>query len=319
MHNHSNRAVLYQTSKKIEKTKGFSNGVVLAITAALLWGVSGTFAQFLFRERGINVEWLVTTRLLISGVVFMCIAIFNKDKGLTAIWKNKKDVFQLLLFSIFGMILVQYTYFAAIKHSNAATATVMQYAGPVLIAVYLAIKNKRWPSLTEYLAIILAVAGTFLLVTHGSFNSLSISGEALFWGILSAFALAFYTIQPVRLLEKYSSPVVIGWSMLIGSVFFSFVHAPWNIEGTYDMETYISLGFIIIFATLIAFYAYLTAVKSIGAQKTSLLASAEPLSAAIISVIWLNVSFGVMDWLGSFFIISTIFLLTKNEKKKSES
>ena len=310
---------MFKRSTEIKKKQHFTNGYVLAITAALLWGVSGTFAQFLFRERGINVEWLVTVRLLISGIIFLGIALFNKDRGLIAIWKNKRDVLQLLLFSICGMILVQYTYFAAIKHSNAATATVIQYAGPVIIAVYLAMKSRRWPSATEFIAIFLAVAGTFLLVTHGSFSSLSISGLALFWGILSAFALAFYTIQPVRLLQKYSSPVVIGLSMLIGGFFFSFFHAPWDVRGEWDASTFISIGFIILFATLIAFYAYLTAVKSIGGQKTSLLASAEPLSAAIISVVWLNVTFTAMDWLGSFFIISTIFLLTKQDSKKNKS
>lgn len=46
------------------------------------------------------------------------------------------------------MLMVQYTYFAAIKHSNAATATVLQYAGPVIIAIYLAIKNKKSPDLS---------------------------------------------------------------------------------------------------------------------------------------------------------------------------
>lgn len=299
---------------KAERDK--KRGFILAITAAILWGVSGSFAQFLFEYRGINIEWLVTVRLLISGIILIAIAAIRKDPDVWLIWKNRKDAFQLVLFSILGMLAVQYTYFAAIKYSNAATATVLQYAGPVIIAIYLALKNRKWPSPMEYLAIFLAITGTFLLVTHGSLKSLSISGLALFWGIASAVALAFYSMYPLGLLKRYSATVVIGWAMFSGGIAFSFVHVPWQVGGTWDDESFLFTAFIILLGSLTAFYAYLTSVKLIGPQTTSLLASAEPLSAAIIAVLWLNVIYESMDWLGSLFIISTIFLLAKTGKTR---
>lgn len=294
-------------------------GFFLAVAAALLWGVSGTFGQFLFQQRGINIEWMITVRMLISGICLLLFAKFGEKLDLFEIWKHRKDAIQLFIFSITGMLAVQYTYFAAIKHSNAATATVLQYAGPVIIAVYLAFKNKKVPILIEFLAIILAVLGTFLLVTHGKIDTLSISATALFFGIASAVALAIYTLQPVKLLSRYKSSIVIGWGMLCGGIVFSFVKAPWNIEGTWDFQTYWYTGFIVIFGTLVAFYAYLTAVQMIGGQKTSLLASMEPLSATILAVLWLNVSFTTIDWIGSAFIVSTVFLLsTASKKPKSQ-
>ena len=253
--------------------------------------------------------------MLISGICLLLFAKFIEKSDLFSIWKNKKDAIQLIVFSITGMLAVQYTYFAAIKHSNAATATVLQYAGPVVIAIYLAFKNKKIPLMIEFLAIILAVVGTFLLVTHGNIDSLSISGTALFFGLASAVALAIYTLQPVKLLSKYKSSVVIGWGMLCGGFVFGFVKSPFSVEGTWDFQTYWYTAFIVIFGTLIAFYAYLTAVQIIGGQKTSLLASMEPLSATVLAVLWLNVSFSAIDWIGSLLIISTVFLLSKKPKK----
>src|SRR5690606_4319054 len=141
-------------------------GFILAIGAAVLWGVSGTFAQFLFQQRGVNVEWLITIRMLFSGSLLLLFGRFGQRAAIGSIWNNKKDAVQLAIFSITGMLAVQYTYFAAIKHSNAATATVLQYAGPVIIAVYLAYKRKHMPRPIEFVAIALAVLGTFLLVTH---------------------------------------------------------------------------------------------------------------------------------------------------------
>lgn len=288
------------------------NGVLLGLTAAILWGISGTFGQFLFQQREINVEWLITLRLLISG---MCLLILARLKGnhLFSIWNNKKDALQLIVFSTIGILGVQYTYFAAIKHSNAATATVLQFAGPIFIAVYLAIKYKKAPTKTALFAILLAVTGTFLLVTHGKFGSLSISGTALFLGIASAVTLAIYTLQPKYLLQKYDSSLTIGWGMFAGGLLFSFVKPPWQADGYWDTRTFLYVAFIIIFGTLVAFYAYLNATKIIGGQKTSLIASAEPLVAVILAVIWLKTPFLAVDWIGSLCIISTVFLLARKE------
>lgn len=295
------------------KTK---KGILLGITAAAFWGISGTIGQFLFQQRGINVEWLITLRLLVSGIGLLILAKSTKN-NILEIWRNRKDTIQLFIFSIIGMVGVQYTYFAAIKHSNAATATVLQFAGPIFIAIYLALKYKKAPRKPELLAIFLAVTGTFLLVTRGNFNTLSISGVALFFGIASAITLAIYTLQPKDLLAKYNSALVVGWGMLLGGIVFSFVKVPWQVEGNWDLKTFLGVSFIIIFGTLIAFYAYLNAVKLIGGQKTSLLASAEPLVAVLLSVIWLKTPFSFIECIGSICIISTVFLLTKKDAKNN--
>lgn len=294
-------------TKKSTIYKGFS----LAIAAAILWGVSGTLAQFLFQKREISVEWLITVRMLLSGICLLSFAKTSERAPIFKIWKTKNDSLQLLAFSIFGMLAVQYTYFAAIKHSNAATATVLQYAGPIIIAIYLAFKHKRLPSLLELFAIILAIIGTFLLVTNGNINTLAISNTALFFGLASAVALAIYTLMPMTLLSKHKSSVVIGWSLLCGGIAFSFMKAPWDIQGVWDTKTYLFTALIILFGTVFPFYFYLTSVKLIGGQKASLLASAEPLSATLLAVSWLHVPFSLWDWIGTFSIIATVFMLSK--------
>ncbi|KZE80758.1 EamA family transporter [Myroides marinus] len=290
-------------------------GFASAIFAAMLWGVSGAFAQFLFREKEFNAEWLVTVRLLISGVLMLLFGILQKNPDVVGIWKDKKYAIQLVLFSILGMLTVQYTYFVTILHSNAATATVIQYTGPVFIAIYLALRLKKWPKPIEFLAIGMAMLGTFLLVTHGDIHTLNITPTALIWGIASAIALAVYTLMPVHLLDRYSPIAIIGWSMLIAGIAMSIIHPPHKLEGIWDRDTYLAVLFIIFLGTLIPFYIFLTAIKNIGPQRASLLACAEPLSATLIAVAYFGVNFETMDYLGSLCIIATIFLLTKIKKK----
>lgn len=290
---------------------GTLKGFILAITAGILWGVSGTVGQFLFQEREMSVEWLITMRMLISGICLLVFAGFGGPGDVFSIWRNRRDAIQLVTFSTTGMLAVQYTYFAAIKHSNAATATVLQYSGPIMIAVYLVLRYRRLPKPTELAALVLAVTGVFLLVTHGDIHTLTISRLALILGLASAVALAVYTLQPAGLLTRYKSPVVIGWGMLCGGFVFSFVKAPWNAEAYWDVQTYLFTGIVVLFGTLFPFYFYLTAVKKIGAQKASLLASSEPLAATLLAVYWLDVPFLLIDWIGTLCIISTVGLLAK--------
>jgi drug/metabolite transporter (DMT)-like permease len=285
-------------------------GIVLVLIAATFWGVSGTVAQYLFHQQGFSTSWLVDIRLIFSGIGLLLIAQSLGKQSIWSIWKNKQDIIHLIVFGIIGMLGVQYTYFAAIEHGNAATATVLQYLAPVIISCYLCIRAKELPVKFELIAIALALLGTFLLVTKGNIHTLSISGLAFFWGIVSAFALAFYTLYPGNLLSKWGSLLTVGWGMLIGGFSFSFIHPPWKFQGNWSLPSFLAVLFVIIFGTLIAFFCFMESLKYIRASEASLLACVEPLSAAFLAVAWLHVPFSPTEWVGAFLIIATIFILT---------
>lgn len=294
-------------------------GLFLVTFGALLWGVSGTVAQYLFQSENFKPEWLVVIRMLISGILLLIIGLIKGDKNIFKIFTEKKDVFKLLLFSLFGMLGVQYTYFSAINHGNAATATILQYLSPVIITLYLSIHNKKLPTLKQILCVCMAMLGTFLIITKGTLTSLSVSNLGLFWGIASAFASAIYTLQPVSLLKKYGSLCVVGWGMLIGGIAFSFIHSPFNCTGYWSFKSALAIVFVVIFGTLISFSCYLESLKYIEPSEASILGCVEPLSAAFLSIIYLNVTFTPIQWFGSFCIIITISILSiiKNDKKQA--
>jgi len=304
------------TIASLRGSQGRAN--LLAVFAASLWGISGACAQYVFEQKGIRIDWLVTVRLLIAGVLLLLLAWWQRPSQVMAVWRPAHSARQVLAFGVLGMLGVQYTYFAVIEHSNAAIGTVLQYLGPTVIAVYLAVVYRRRPARRELVAIVLAMLGTLLLVTHGEWGVLQISLEGLLWGLSSAVALAFYTVQPVALLKRHDSAVVVGWGMLIGGLTFMGWSQPWHISGIWDSGTYLAVLFIVVLGTLVPFYCYLLAVKTIGPQRTSLLACAEPLSAALVSVVWLNVEFGWLDVLGSLCIVLTIYLLTRSKQSGSD-
>jgi len=292
-------------------------GFAAAVTAAMLFGVGGTFAQFLFQQRGLDVGWLVTMRLLCAGSVLLLFCAARQGRGVFAIWRT--DAVAIILFGLIGMMPVQYTYMAAIQASNTATATVLQFTAPAMIALWYAFARRRPPGGRTLAAIAMAMLGTFFLVTHGVLGALSISAMGLFWGLASAVAAAFNSIQPVALLRRYDAATVAGWGMLVGGLALGCFNPPWIVPGRWDAVTFGFVGFVILFGTLVAFHLYTVALRRIGAQMTSLLASAEPLSAALLAVFWLGVTWRGMDWLGTACILATVALLSRAQSRESQS
>ncbi len=297
------------------KTKMRTKGIIMVIAAALLWGVSGTVAQYLFQKRGFSPEWLVVMRMLMSGVILLAYSYIKGNRNIWNIWRSKHDMRDLALFGIIGMLGMQYTYFASIKYGNAATATILQYLSPVIITCYLSLKSGKLPKIQESAAVALAMLGTFFIITRGDIHSLSVSKLALFWGIASAFTSAFYTLQPRELLRKWGSSTIVGWAMLIGGIAFSAIHRPWDFTGDGSLLSAAAVLFIILFGTLIPFLCYLDSLKYIKPTEASVLCSFEPLSAAFLSVVWLNVSFGFTQWFGTACVILTVIILayTRNQ------
>ncbi|MQI91727.1 EamA family transporter, partial [Escherichia coli] len=87
-------------------------------------------------------------------------------------------------------------------------------------------------TLFDVLAIIMTLLGTFLLLTNGSFSNLVVNPASLFWGILAGVALAFYTIYPSDLLNRFGSILIVGWAMLISGVAMNLRHPIWHIDIT---------------------------------------------------------------------------------------
>lgn len=287
-------------------------GAALTLLGGMLWGFSGTCGQFLLQRKGMTSEFIVPIRLMSAGLILLLLcAVRTGRHAFDVIRRDTKDI---LIFGIFGMSMCQYTYFSAIGASNAGTATVLQYTGPVLILIWLSLRSRRLPRGTELLAIALALAGTYLLATHGRLGSMVLSGRALFWGMLSAVALAVYTVQPGRLLERYGAPAVTAWGMIIGGVMLMAAFRPWTMAVRFDGGAILALSAIVLLGSVAAFTAYLEGVRCVGAKKGSLYASIEPVSAAVFSALLMGERFAAMDLIGFACILSTIFLLAIDQK-----
>lgn len=284
-------------------------GTMMTLAAGLAWGISGISGQYLM-SHGVHVNLLTSLRLLITGIFLLSLARSKQKEHLVAAWKQPKFLKQVLLFSIFGLVLNQYAFLRAIHLTNAGTATVLQYMAPILILSIVCILNRQRPTSFEIIAIAMAILGTYMIATHGKLGSLAITPKGLMWGLGSAITYSIYILLPVKLIHEWGSTIVIGSGMFIGEILFSLVTKAWQYPLQINVMSILAYIGIIGIGTIFAYTFFLKGVSIVGAVKGSLLASVEPVSSVFLTVLVLGEIFYPIDLLGMLFIFLAVTLIS---------
>ncbi|PIO82692.1 peptide ABC transporter permease [Loigolactobacillus backii] len=297
-----------------------TRGILLASGGAILWGIAGPVAQLLFDDYGVNLDWLIGSKMLIAGVILLILGSFwpAQRRQILGIWRSRRSIMQLLIFTIFGMTAMQYVYYKAVAVGNAATATILQFLSPIFIVLYIAFRYRTQPRRPDVIAIIAALVGTYLLVSGGNPTKLTVAPAALFWGIVTGIAAAAYVLLPEGLLDQYGSLAVSGWSMTIGGILFNFRQPIWRDAPRLDWRGQLAYWFIVILGSVVAYFVYLASLQYISATAVGLLDAFEPLAATAVSVLYLHLKFGLAEIIGTVLILSTVFILAVAKPRSLE-
>ncbi|NLY79606.1 MAG: EamA family transporter [Lysinibacillus sp.] len=291
-------------------------GIILIVTGSMLWGATGPLTEWLLQNTEMSVNFLLTVRLLIAGVgILLFLQIANKS--IFNIWKSKYWIIQLVIYSIIGMLGIQYSFTTTIHKSNAVFATLLQFLGPIFIVGFTSLKLKQWPPRYQIIGILGTFVGLFLLLTNLKFNQLLVSNEAIVWGFILGITFAFYTLYPVRLMAEWGVLLVVGWSMFIGGILLGTGSVIWQSEDwslLVDWKICLLLASLIFFST-IAFVMFLSSMKYISPVLTSVLSTVEPLTAMVISFIVFSTSFGGWQLVGIFFMLICVTWISVASEK----
>ena len=295
-------------------------GLIFALIGGICWGFSAACGQFLFVYYDLSPLWLSCVRLTFAGILLLMAALVVRSwrKAMYDLLHNRRDTIRLILFAFLGLTACQISYLLAIKYSNAATATVLQYIGPVLIVIYVCFRCQHMPRARELMAVASVIIGTFLLATHGNPATMVLSMQGLVWGLLAAVSVAAYTLLPMGLMGRYGSIPVAALAFLLGGLACTVAFRPWNIDVSLDVAGWLAVFAMITIGSAIGFAFYLQGVSDVGASKASLIASVEAVSATIFAVVWLHTAFSWIDIVGFCFIMATVFLLMERKKKNKD-
>lgn len=293
-------------------------GIMMIIIGAILWGATGPIMEWLLTNTEMSVTFMIAVRLIIAGVLLL-LFLHLTGRNIWSIWKMALWRNQLLIFSIIGMLGLQYTFVKTIEESNAIVATLLQFLAPIFIVLYISIQHKKLPPKSQVIGIIGTLFGLFLLLTNGSFSALAVNNTALVWGIILGFSYAFYTLYPARLMQEWGVLIVVSWGILLSGIEVAIVGRIWRSDNwgllLEDKIILMIIG-LAVFGSA-AYLLFLSSMKYISPVETSVLSSFEPITTAIISVIWLDSSLQHVQFLGMILMLLFVAYLTLAGKKES--
>ena len=279
-------------------------GMACALVGGALWGFSGTAVSYLFRSSGIDPTWVMSVRMVLAGILFLLFSAARGDRRPFELLRDKSAVRDLLLFAGAGLFLNQFSYLMAIQATNSATATVLQSLQLLPVAAVACVIGRRAPKRREVIGMVLALAGTFLITTGGDPSQMALPPAGLAFGLLAALGGAGLAVFPGKILSTYGVSAVNGWAMLlVGLIAAPFVPDWGQAAASFDLSCWVVFAALVVLGTWCSYLFYMQGVHEIGSLKTAMLSTVEPISATVLSALWIGVVFSPADLLGFAMII----------------
>ena len=271
--------------------------VFCILLAGILWGTMGIFVRQL-GAYGFTPLQIACLRIMAAGILFFFCLFWTDRKKLRI---QKKD-FPLFLGMGWGSILFfTICYFTTIQRASLAVAAVLLYTSPIFVLLLSAVFLKEKITAKKLCALAMAFLGCVLAAGIG--KDAHITWTALLTGLGSGLGYGLYSIFGSILLKKYHPYTVSSYAFIFaGSGAIFLCDAKNTAEKTADAGALYVLGFVLFMAAVTAvapFLLYTAGLKKTEAGKAAVLATVEPLVAALVGIflfqeaLTVQMSFGI--------------------------
>jgi drug/metabolite transporter (DMT)-like permease len=246
-----------------------------------MWALNGSLAKFLLDD-GVSALRLSQLRSALSWAILVAVLALTRP-GLLRI--EREDVPRLAFLGVVGLAGVHATYFFAIDRLQIGVALTIQYLGPLLILLWLALAHGRRLGRGLWGAAALSLAGCFLVVRAYDVGSLDGLGVAA--AFAAAVTFAIYLVGSERSGRRYEPATTLAWAFGFATLFWLLAQPPWLFPvSVFDSTGNVALGLgVAIIGTLLPFVCMVAAVRHIPAPRAAVVATLEPVLAALFA--WL--------------------------------
>ena len=298
--------------------KKIFKGTLYSLFSGLIWGICGILGEYFFTHYPVSSGWITSMRLLVAGSLVLALSAFQLRGRLLDIWKDKKNYLPFLAYAILGIFSVQFFFYLCVEYSNATTATILQFISPVFILFYNRIVYQKKASITAILYVLIAMLGVFLMATKGDLSQLSMTPLALVTGLLSAVGVMFNVILPQRFARHYGFVPTVGWGMILAGFFSNLLYPIHHVTFQLDASSVMICLIIAVFGTAFAFFLSMKAVSLVSPLVVSVVSASEPLSSALLSVLFLGLVLDGFLVLAMILIIVPMVFLSIEEAKEGK-
>jgi drug/metabolite transporter (DMT)-like permease len=291
-------------------------GYAMVALAAALFAVNGTVSKVILGS-GIDAEQLTEVRCAGALLGLTVIAATTRPGSLRI---RRRELPLLVAIGVGGLALVQWSYFYAIHRVAIGIALVIQFVGPILVALWARFVYGEHVRRRIWLALALALTGLVLIVEI--WKAHRPNGAGLGAAALAAVTYAGYILLAERGVRSRDPISLSAWGFLFATLFWSALAPWWNFPGAHAADRVSLLGhlasshapvwglmiWMVVLGTIVPFALVVTALRHISATRVGVTAMLEPVLAIVVAWAWLSESLNAVQLSGAIVTLAGIAL-----------
>jgi drug/metabolite transporter (DMT)-like permease len=290
-------------------------GYAQVIVAAALFGTNASVSKAVL-DAGIAPRQLAALRC--TGAAVGLLAVVTVVGSLPKLRVPWRSLPHLAVLGVVGAALIQWFYFEAIDRLPVGIAILLEFTGPVLVAVYARLVQRHQVGRAVWVALALSLAGLALVAEVWTDTRLDAGG-------LAAGAAAAACLATFLLVGRHSSGTIDAaasafWTFAFASLFWVAIEPLWRVEGSVlgettslggrldgiDLPVWLGLGAVIVFGTLLPYLLDLAALAHLTATTVGAVGMLEPVVATVVAWAWLEQALSVAQVLGGLVILAGV-------------
>lgn len=292
----------------MERAKGY----FFALASAMLLGLMAVLIKIVM-DMGLSLIGAIFFRFSIAALF---LALFLLGRG--ASFRLGKMQFLLLgVVAVVGYGVMNLCYYGAFRLISVGLTSMIHYIYPVVAVLLSRLLYQTTVSKNTYGALLLAVIGAMVL-SFSDFGNINPSGVllALGAGVCYGFYAAF---MEHPLLKTLPGTVVVFYLSLFTAVFALclspfFGELPW---ASATPKTVALMVVIALLCTVLALFLFRGAIVTIGTVPTTILSTMEPVSSAVLGILFLGEGVDIGMILGSVMILFAVIRITMEKNRIS--
>lgn len=268
----------------------------------------------------INPTAVVFIRLACCTLLFWIIKfLFVKEKI------KSRDIFRLALCGLLGAAANQLLFFHGINLTSPIDASIIMTITPVIVLIFSLFILKEPITKPKVLGISIGGIGAILLILYGN----KAVGTGSFLGnlfvFLNACSYGLYLVVAKTLMKKYHTITVISWVFLFGFIYvfpFGFNDVLTTNYEAFTLNTYLVLGYIVLFTTFFAYLFNVYALNYLSPSVNSSYVYLQPaVSFIIVSIsayVFLNTEYAqdisLIKILSCLLVVLGVYIISRTQK-----
>jgi DME family drug/metabolite transporter len=288
----------------------FSGGSLLVLTAAVLWGTTGT--ALAFAPQGADPAAVGAVRIAVGGAALVGVAALRGEISLSVLgWPLLPTAAAAV-----GIACYQPLFFGGVARTGVAMGTIVTIGStPVAAGVIAFLFRGERPGMRWAAATTLAVAGCALLVSGGERLGVDTAGVMLALG--AGLSYGTYATATKVLLESRPYTAVMAVAFGIGALLllpvFAFADLGWMAEPR-GLAVAIELGTV---ATAAAYLLFAKGLAGVSVSSAATLSLAEPLTAGVLGVAVLGERLSAPSLVGAGLLLCGLVLVSIGRERRA--